>query len=82
MDMKTAISIPDDLFAAAERLAHDLGLSRSALYRIAVQDYLERHRQQAITDALNAVYGNDPESSQLDPALAAAQSASLEPDEW
>ena len=82
MYMKMAISIPDDLFAAVERLARDLGLSRSALYRIAVQDFLERHRQQAATEALNAVYGDDPESSQLDPVLAAMQFASLGTDEW
>jgi hypothetical protein len=35
--MKTAISIPDPLFAAAEQFAHDNGLSRSELFARAVQ---------------------------------------------
>ncbi len=80
--MKTAISIPDELFEAAERMARELGLSRSAFYRLAVQKYMDRHRQQAITDALNAVYDEDPESSRLDPVLAAMQFASLEDEAW
>ena len=80
--MKTAISLPDHLFEDAEQLARHLGISRSELYQRAVAAYLEREGQQAITDALNAVYGDDPESSRLDPAWAAAQSASLEHEEW
>jgi len=80
--MKTAISIPDRLFADAEALASHLGISRSELYQLAVAAYLAREGQQAITDALNTVYGEDPEASRLDPAWLAAQSASLEHEEW
>ena len=42
--MKTAISIPDETFEAAETLAGRLGLSRSELYATAVAEYLARHR--------------------------------------
>jgi len=80
--MKTAISIPDRLFEDAEVLARHLGISRSELYQRAVAAYLEREGQQAITDALNAVYGEDPEASRLDPVLEAMQFASLEDEEW
>ncbi len=80
--MKTAISIPNPLFEDAERLAKHLGISRSELYQRAMAAYLEREGQQAITDALNAVYGDDPEASRLDPIIAAMQFASLEPEEW
>jgi metal-responsive CopG/Arc/MetJ family transcriptional regulator len=80
--MKTAISIPDHLFEDAEAMARHLGISRSELYQRAVASYLEHEGQQAITDALNAVYGEDPESSRLDPAWEAALSEVLEREEW
>jgi predicted transcriptional regulator len=53
--MKTAISIPDDLFEAAERLARKLGKPRSVLYAEAVAEYLARRDAGAVTDAMNAV---------------------------
>jgi len=80
--MKTAISIPDRLFESAEMLARQLGISRSELYQRAVAAYLEREGQQAITEALNAVYGDDPEASRLDPVFADMQFASIESEEW
>ncbi|MDW8234419.1 MAG: hypothetical protein RMJ54_16715 [Roseiflexaceae bacterium] len=73
--MKTATSLPDDLFHEAERFAQAHGLSRSELYARALAFYLQTHQQQSITSALNQVYAN--ESSALDPALRAAQSAVL-----
>lgn len=53
--MKTAVSIPDDLFRRADELAGRLGKSRSELYREALADYLARRDPQAVTVALNAV---------------------------
>ena len=78
--MKTAISLPDPLFEAAEQFAHEQGWSRSELYARALQAYLQAHRYHGITDALNHIYAG--ESSTLDPAIAAAQARSLPPDEW
>ncbi len=78
--MKTAISILDSLFQAAEQFATEQGLSRSALYAPAIQLYLQIHRYHGITDALNQVYAT--EASQLDPAFAAAQARSLPEDDW
>ena len=37
--MKTAISLPDELFAAAEKLAERLGVSRSQLYATALAEH-------------------------------------------
>jgi hypothetical protein len=53
--MKTAISIPDDVFADAERLAHELNKSRSRLYGDAVREYVARHSAESITEALDHV---------------------------
>lgn len=79
--MKTAISIPDDLFRAAERAAKRLGLSRSELYRRALGAYLERHSDKLVTEALNEVYGENSAET-LDPALERMQRASLPDEEW
>jgi metal-responsive CopG/Arc/MetJ family transcriptional regulator len=78
--MKTAISIPDELFASAEQFAQRRGLTRSQLYTTALRQYLQEQRSEAITEQLNAIY--DSESSTLDPALARAQTRSLPQDEW
>ncbi|HUG89350.1 MAG TPA: hypothetical protein VML55_00865 [Planctomycetaceae bacterium] len=78
--MKTAISIPDAVFEQAETVARRLSMSRSELYTRAVQEFLEVHRHDAITQQLNEVYRD--EDSSLDPVLAAMQATALEADEW
>jgi hypothetical protein len=78
--MKTAISIPDDLFQAAEAAAARLGLSRSRLYAEAVAAYLEAHGSDGVTERLDEVYAES--DSALDPALAAMQYASLGEEDW
>jgi metal-responsive CopG/Arc/MetJ family transcriptional regulator len=52
--VKTAISIPDETFEAAERLAQRQGRSRSELYAAAVREYLKRHGHDGLTDRVNA----------------------------
>lgn len=69
--MKTAISIPDDIFAEAERLAKTLKKSRSQLYASAVKEYVARHSDDQITAALNRVY-EDPENRESGFSSAAA----------
>lgn len=78
--MKTAISVPDPLFEAAEQFAHEQGWSRSELYARALRAYLQAHRYDGITDALDQIYDRQP--SQLDPAITAAQVRILPQDEW
>ncbi|MFO0891693.1 MAG: hypothetical protein U0790_21430 [Isosphaeraceae bacterium] len=59
--MKTAISLPDELFAAAEALAKRLGVSRSKLYATALARFLSEQERGAVTERLNAIYGDAPE---------------------
>ena len=80
--MKTAISIPDKVFAAAERLARQLGISRSELFREALGVFLRNHSQDGITEALNAVYGSNGDGSRVDPVLEKMQSGSLGGEKW
>lgn len=78
--MKTAISIPDNLFSAADRYAKNHGYSRSRLFTEAVAQYLEQHPSDQVTQKLNEVYSS--ESAELDQALATMQSNSIAKEEW
>ena len=53
--MKTAVSIPDEIFAGAERLARRTKKSRSQLYSEALRDYVARHSSEDVTEAINRV---------------------------
>lgn len=79
--MKTAISIPDDLFESADNLALRMGLSRSELYRTALAEFLAAHNQALVTEQLDAVYA-DGAAAPLDSILARMQRASLIRDQW
>ncbi|MBU8922727.1 MAG: hypothetical protein KOO63_12990 [Bacteroidales bacterium] len=80
--MKTAISIPDSLFLAAERLAKRLGVSRSALFQKALRSFLDLHGDEGVTEALNSVYDKDSKDNRLDPVLEQLQGASLAAEDW
>jgi metal-responsive CopG/Arc/MetJ family transcriptional regulator len=80
LGMKTAISLPDQLFHEAEQFAQERGLSRSELYARALALYLQTQRQQTITETLNQVY--DQETSTLDPGIRAAQTNILPKEAW
>jgi metal-responsive CopG/Arc/MetJ family transcriptional regulator len=51
--MKTAVSIPDDVFEGAERLARRTKRSRSRLFSDALKEYLARHTPNKVTDAMD-----------------------------
>jgi uncharacterized FlgJ-related protein len=57
--MKTAISLPDQVFYAAEETAHYMGIPRSKLYLNALVEYLEKNNRKKITEKLNEVYNDD-----------------------
>jgi metal-responsive CopG/Arc/MetJ family transcriptional regulator len=78
--MKTAISIPDDLFVSADSLASRLGVSRSELYATAIAEFLAKHSSRKITSRLDSVYAAEPSS--LDPAIKTLQAKSLPRDKW
>jgi predicted transcriptional regulator len=78
--MKTAISVPDPVFEAADDLAKQLGMSRSQLYTTAVSQFLEAHQDEAITQALNEVYAEA--EAVVDLVLMQMQLAALPEEEW
>lgn len=55
LGMKAAVSIPDEVFEQADRLAEAMKTSRSELYSRALKEFLARHAPDAVTDAMNSV---------------------------
>lgn len=78
--MKTAISIPDELFDRAEELARKSGKSRSQLYQDALAEYLLRRDPDSVTQAMDEVVGDIGRED--DPWLAGAGRRGLERNEW
>ena len=78
--MKTALSIPDNVYRQAESFAKRNRLSRSALYTEAVKLFMNQRRPEDITGRLNEIYGQ--ESSELDPVLQAMQTRSIARETW
>jgi len=61
---KTAISINNDLFEQADRLAGKLGISRSQVFARALEEFLQRHTARQIEAAFNRVYGQPPDEDE------------------
>ena len=78
--MKTAVSIPDDVFEKAERLAERSKRSRSEVFSAALREYVARHAPEEVTEAMNRVcteIGDQP-----DEFVAAAGRRLLRKAEW
>ena len=54
--MKTAVSLPDSLFEAAEKTAEKLGIPRSQLFAKALEEFIYNHEESEITEKLNEIY--------------------------
>lgn len=80
--MKTAISIPNPVFEAAEKLAERIGMSRSELYSTAVAEYMSRHRAAGVRERLNAVYEIEDEAARLEAVMAIVQTESVPEEDW
>jgi predicted transcriptional regulator len=80
--MKTAVSIPDDVFAGAERLAHRTKQSRSHIYSAAVREYVARHSGDAVTEAMNSALERVGVAEATDEFVSVAARSTLERVEW
>ena len=60
--MKTAISLPDQLYQEAEKTAKSLGIPRSRLFAKALEDFIALHKRENITERLNKVYSKVEQS--------------------
>jgi hypothetical protein len=78
--MKTAVSIPDDVFAETERLAKKMKKPRSELYSLALAEYVARHAPEHVTEAMNRVC--DAVGGKVDKFTTVASRQILERVEW
>lgn len=78
--MKTAVSVPSDVYEQAEELARRTGRTRSEIYSTALRDYLAHHQADPVTEAM------DQALDEIDPGpdafLDAAARGTLAGTEW
>jgi metal-responsive CopG/Arc/MetJ family transcriptional regulator len=77
--MKTAISIPDDVFAFAEQFAKRQHISRSELYTRAVSEYVEEHKTLRVREKLDEIYSAE-KPGHVDPTVSKLQSRAVRED--
>jgi metal-responsive CopG/Arc/MetJ family transcriptional regulator len=79
--MKTAVSVPDALFAQVDRLARRSQRSRSEVYSAALREYVARHAPDEVTAGIDAVVADvgQPDGEQF---TAAAARRTLDSSEW
>jgi metal-responsive CopG/Arc/MetJ family transcriptional regulator len=80
--MKTAISLPDELFHAVERLVRLSKRHRSEVYADALREYVVRHSQEEVTGSLNRALAQMEESRDDARFLETAARRTLTKTEW
>jgi len=60
-NIKTAISIEEPLFEELVALAEEMEVSRSHLFALAAQEFIQHHKNRKLLDALNAAYSGSPD---------------------
>ena len=78
--MKTAVSIPDEVFEKVERLARRARRSRSEVFSAALTEYVARHAPDEVTAAMDRVCAEV--NDQPDAFVASASRRALERTEW
>ena len=78
--MKTAISVPNEVFQLSEKLAKKLKVSRSAIFAMGVKKSAEEHDEDEIIAQINRVC--EKVDTSVDPVLFQMAMLSLPKDEW
>ena len=78
--MKTAVSIPDEIFEQAERLARRSGQTRSYVFSQALREYVARHSPEEVTRAMDEFC--EAVGDLRDPFSASAARRTLAQTEW
>ena len=60
-NIKTAISIDKPLFEQVDDLAHELNTSRSRIFALAAIEFIQRHKNQKLLEAINSAYNDIPD---------------------
>ena len=79
-DMETVVSIPEEVFRQAEKIAAALGISRNELYARAIEQFIQHQQPENVTALLDEVYSKD--DSSVDPITQRLQTISLPAEKW
>jgi metal-responsive CopG/Arc/MetJ family transcriptional regulator len=63
-NIKTAISIDKPLFEQMDDLAHELNTSRSRIFAMAAKEFIQRHKNLKLLEAINAAYDDFPDAKE------------------
>ena len=82
-NVKTAISIEKHLFEQINNLAHEMNVSRSRVFSLAAKEFIHRHTNQELLDAINSAYDDVPDEkeSTLKSAMR-SQHLNMVQDQW
>jgi len=82
-NIKTAISIDKPLFEQVDDLAHELKTSRSRIFVLAATEFIQRHKNLKLLEAINAAYDDFPDvkESSLRPAMR-SRHLKMVKDQW
>jgi metal-responsive CopG/Arc/MetJ family transcriptional regulator len=82
--VKTAISIEESLFKAADELATEMNTSRSKLFAIAVSEFIQRQKNQQLFEQINAAYDDTPDATERkqQQAMKMKQRQIMEAEQW
>ena len=82
-NVKTAISIEKPLFEQINNLAHEMNVSRSRVFSLAAKEFIHRHTNQELLDAINSAYDDVPDEnkSTLKSAMR-SQHLNMVQDQW
>ncbi len=62
--MKTAISLPDEVFKKVERKARQMGLSRSEFFVRAAERFLESMNHESVTASYNEAFASEDRATE------------------
>lgn len=82
--VKTAISMQKELFDAVNKLTEELHISRSKLFVMAVQDYIQRNESKDLLSKINNAFSDYPDSDEikLHNKMKSKQRKNLERESW
>jgi len=65
--IKTSISLQESLLGKVDALAQELDISRSRLFVLAAEEFIQRHKNRELLEAINTGYdaSSDPEEEIL-----------------
>ncbi len=63
-NVKTAVSLQEELLEQVDALANEMKVSRSRVFMLALKDYLLRHENQQLLEKINRAYQDAPDADE------------------